>query len=333
VDTRSLAELVDRAAATGEEAELHDRYRGVMLGVAAGNALGLPVEGQSRHAIHRHYPDGVRDVDPAERDRPWDDDVAQTAIVAEVLLESGEVDLDHLGAQLLRWRRENGRGIGGLTRDVLDQIARGVPAGEAAREVWESGGWSTAGNGAIMRCAPIALRWRSWGAALVRAAHDSALVTHYDARCLWSTVALDVALAVTLSTGGVDLGAVASALAQVGEEDWAQSAVDQVVEAIGEADATRLEDLELDDPMDMGYTLKAMQVGLWSLVQAGDLEGLLVDVVSAGGDTDTNGAVAGAALGAKLGERAIPRRWLDNIARVEEMARLADDLYRAARAP
>jgi ADP-ribosyl-[dinitrogen reductase] hydrolase len=332
VDTKALEELVDRAAAGGEPAELRERYRGTMLGVAAGNALGLPVEGESRHAIARRHPEGVREIDPAERGRPWDDDLAQTAILGEALLKMDELNLEYVGQQLVRWRRDNGRGIGGLTQDVLAEIEGGTPATEAARVVFESGGWSTAGNGALMRSAPVALRWRMSGAALVSAARDSALVTHYDARCIWSTVAFDVSLAVALSGGDADFDALASALGHGGAQGWEQAALEQVVEAVGAVQAAgRLDDLELDDPMDMGYTLKAMQVGLWCLLEGGDLESLLVDVVSAGGDTDTNGAIAGAALGARAGEGAIPRRWLENVPGTAELRELADGLLDAAR--
>ena len=68
------------------------------------------------------------------------------------------------------------------------------------------------------------------------------------------------------------------------------------------------------DGRDMGYTLKAMQVALWCAYEATDFEEALIAVVSAGGDTDTNGAVAGAVLGARFGNDAIPPRWRDRVA-------------------
>ena len=64
----------------------------------------------------------------------------------------------------------------------------------------------------------------------------------------------------------------------------------------------------------MGYTLKAMQVAAWCALRAADFEEALVAVVSADGDTNTNGAVAGAVLGARFGCRAIPPRWRDAVA-------------------
>ena len=326
--TQTLERIVDEAARQPvDPAVLENRYRGVLLGVAAGNCLGSPVEGQSASAIRRHYPDGVRDIDPAEHDRAWDDDLAQTVLVAETLIEDEEMDPDRLGARLVEWSRDNGRGIGVLTRQVLGEIAGGKSAAEASLEVWEQSGWSTAGNGAVMRCSPVALRWRRSGAALVRNARASALATHYDARCEWSTVAFSVALACILSGGDLSLDELASALEEAAGTDWAAAGVGHVVEAIREVPKRGLRELRLDDPMDMGYTLKAMQVGLWCLVERPELEQGLIAVVSFGGDADTNGAVAGAALGACAGADELPRRWLRRIGGADYLAQLADRLH------
>ena len=334
MSTRPLEELVDGAAArTADRDVLADRYRAVMLGVAAGNALGLEVEGQSHAAIRRGHPDGVRDVPEAERDRPWDDDLAQTHLLAEVLLRTEELNLDLLAQEVVRWGRENGRGMGGLTAEVLAELAGGTPSADAARVVWERTGWSNAGNGAVMRCAPVALRYRRAGSRLVRNARASALVTHFDARCEWSTVVVCVALAVALSGEPASVQELVGATEALGEQDVSPSALEQLIEAMRAAEGARLEQLQLDDAMDMGYTLKAMQVVLWALEQEDDFESLVSRVVNAGGDTDTNAALAGAASGARGSVAQIPTRWLGNIARVDELSAMADRLLAAAERP
>ncbi|HET7903719.1 MAG TPA: ADP-ribosylglycohydrolase family protein, partial [Candidatus Eisenbacteria bacterium] len=72
---------------------LADRYRGALLGLAAGNALGIPVEGYPRTFIPRVHPKGVRDVAPEEIGRAWDDDLAQAALLAESILACDACDL------------------------------------------------------------------------------------------------------------------------------------------------------------------------------------------------------------------------------------------------
>jgi ADP-ribosylglycohydrolase len=114
--------------------------------------------------------------------------------------------------------------------------------------------------------------------------------------------------------------------------DLASSSGDLPAEVTGAIMAMRtasLEQLDLAGPA-MGYTVKAMQVGLWAARADRDLEEALLEVIAAGGDTDTNGAVAGAVLGARHGLPAFPPRWRGSIHRPERLNELADALHAAA---
>ena len=83
-----------------------------------------------------------------------------------------------------------------------------------------------------------------------------------------------------------------------------------------------------DEPI--GHTLRCMQAGLWCLRTQLGFEDALLRVINAGGDTDTNGAVAGAVLGARYGVDAISPRWLEGIPQRERLEKLAEDLLAAA---
>jgi ADP-ribosyl-[dinitrogen reductase] hydrolase len=295
-----VADLVDGAYVV-DPGGLESRFQGTLLGLAAGNLLGIPVEGWPADAIRSRHAGGMREIDALVARPPWDDDLAQAAALAELLVADA-FTLEVWAERLVRWWRENGRGSGMLTRLVIEELESGTPATEASRLVWERSGRQAAGNGAVMRCAPVALGCRADGARLVETARLSALATHYDPRCVWSTVATLAAIAHALSGVPVEFEELAEALA----EDGAPPECVQAVEAVpGSTPAT----LDLDGPA-MGYTLKAMQVGLWCLRDPPAVEEGMVEVVSAGGDTDTNGAVAGAVLGARFGLEAIPVRWL-----------------------
>lgn len=332
-DTTALENIVNSTPLDDNREALLDRFRGVILGLAAGNALGLPVEGESAHAIRRHHPGGITEVSVEERDRPWDDDLAQAAVLAEVLLESEELDPEVFAARLVVWARENGRGIGGLTQTAIEELERNHSSQEASRVAWERNAMSNAGNGAVMRCPPVALRHLRSGADLVRTARTSALVTHYDARCEWSTVVTAVALANCLSGRPAGVQDLAIAVEAIGGQGWLADSIAQVAEAVHDVKGTTLEALELDNPVDMGYTLKAMQVALWCMAQSGGFEQTVVAVVNEGGDTDTNGAVAGAVMGARHGASSIPSRWLDNIAGIPQLTDLADRLFEKSEGP
>ena len=77
--------------------------------------------------------------------------------------------------------------------------------------------------------------------------------------------------------------------------------------------------LNLQDDKSMGYTLKTMAAGLWAYWHAKTFEEGLLAVVNAGGDADTNAAVACAILGAKFGFNAIPKEYVDGLRNKEKL--------------
>ncbi|NIR46336.1 MAG: hypothetical protein GWN99_17955 [Gemmatimonadetes bacterium] len=299
-----------------------DRYRGALLGLGVGNVLGGPLEGYSAAQIERAIPGGVRDVHPREVGAPWDDDVAQAIELAEALLEP-EFDPDAYLQRLVRWLEEGGRGIGRQTFQVLSRARAGARGTEAARTVWEESGRQAAGNGAVMRCAPVGLRWRRDPVRLVEDAGHQARVTHYDPRCVWTAVSTCAALAHALAGTHWTLHELADGLSQAG-------APDEVGTAVRLAATGDLAELRLDEPYSMGYTIRTMTAGLWAFLNARSYEQTVLAVINAGGDTDTNGAVAGAMLGARYGASAIPERWLGALPDRAGMERLADRLLEAA---
>ena len=337
-----------------------DRCRGTMVGLAVGNLLGIRQEGKPRRLLRQWYPEGIREIE-ASPDYPDDDDLAQAVILAEASLAAEALDVEDLARRFWVWGEENGLGMGSLTKAVLTrfggarpQRARGrgavprEPAGRpalhAAREVWEESGRSAAGNGAVMRCAPVAIRWVHDETELVRNTVVSAVATHYDPRCVWSSAVMNLALATLLHGAEVDeseliprvrgaMETIGTALDPFGSVEGTADAPADVLEAIRSTPGPDLGAMRLDGHY-MGYTLKAMQVALWCAREAKDFEEALVTVVSAGGDTDTNGAVAGAVLGARFGNGAIPSRWQERVATLRAgrvpMEEWADRLLAAA---
>ena len=331
-----------------------------MVGLSVGNLMGIRQEGKPRRLLRRWYPEGVREIE-ASRGYPDDDDLAQAIILAEASLAAEALDVEDLARRFWVWVEENGLGMGNLTGEVLarfggarPQRARGksakpreptgLPALDAAREVWEESGRTAAGNGAVMRCAPVAIRWVYDETELVRNTVVSAVATHYDPRCVWSSVVVNLALATLLQGSEVDesdliprarnaMESIGTALAPFGSTEDTVDAPADVQEAIRSVPGPDLGAIRLDGHY-MGYTLKAMQVALWCAREATDFEEALVTVVSAGGDTDTNGAVAGAVLGARFGNGAIPSRWRERVATLRAgrvpMEEWADRLLAAA---
>ena len=119
------------AASYLSEPGLQDRARGAMLGLAVGTLLGLPVESSWYHEIDRRHPAGVSEIDPREARLPMDDDLAQAVDLGEVLIEGGDY-ISAFAERLVRWARENGRGMGFLTHRVIRLLEAGHMPPEAA---------------------------------------------------------------------------------------------------------------------------------------------------------------------------------------------------------
>ena len=294
---------------------IRDKARGALLGLAAGNLLGLPVEGLSRAGIARRYPDGIAEIDPAEAVRAMDDDLAQSVDLGEALVAGGDFVADFAGC-LVRWRQDNGRGIGVTTSAVIDLLAEGYDPPEAARIIYEERD-RIAPNGGVMRCAPVALARHSNPSLLVGDSAATCVVTHYAPTCQWSCIVLNAVIALLVK--GVQPES--DELIAAAETDGAPQEVREWAGRVGKD----IGELPFDQGH-IGHTLLCLQAGLWALKTDLGLEEALIRVVNAGGDTDTNGAVAGAVLGARYGVEAIPGRWLSCIPQRERLEGLADEL-------
>ncbi len=309
----NVAGLLNSYAGKGRA--LEDRARGVLLGLAAGNLLGLPVEGLPAKDIARLFPAGVTEIDPAELHRDLDDDLAQAAELAEALVSGGDY-VAELAQRLVRWRRENGRGIGHTTTAVIDLLEGGHAPPEAGRIIYEEMG-RIAPNGGIMRCAPVALFRHSDPVGLVRDSAATCVVTHFAPACQWSCILLNAAISLLVR----DVEPPVDELVAAALADGAPAELGERAEQVGSEGS-----LPALDEGHIGHTLLCLQAGLWALGTSLEFEPAMVEVVNAGGDTDTNGAVAGAVLGARYGVQGIPGRWLDCIPQRMRLEGLADEL-------
>ncbi|HKG25011.1 MAG TPA: ADP-ribosylglycohydrolase family protein [Thermomicrobiales bacterium] len=282
-----------------------------MLGLACGDALGGPVEFESRTEIERRYSRGLREfvgggwlhLAPGE----ITDDTQMTLALARSLADCPNLDMEDLTARFLGWLGSKPKDIGGTTRTALLLLEKGVPWQEAGERVAQGG--RAAGNGSVMRCAPVALRYRGDADALRQASLDTARITHADPRCTWGAVAVNQAIAWLLE-GGTKDGAIDAAVTGVEHAE---------VCACVRAAASR----ERNDVKSGGYVVNTIGAAMWCLLRHETLEETIVAAVALGDDADTTGAVAGALAGAHHGAQAVPARWFDLLQPREELEGLA----------
>ena len=301
-----------------------DRSLGVMYGLAVGNVLGIPVEFWTAAEIDRAYPGGVFDVDPAEAQLPPDDDLAQAMTVAEALIDGLLPPVEALAALLQEWLVENGRGAGRTTTEAIGFLQAGAGPIEAGMVAYAAGRRDP--NGGLMRSPPVAIARRGSPGILIRDSAALCAVTHYGPLCQWSCCVVNAVIAQLLAGTTPDLSRLASAVvADRGPLDVAES-----IATVTRGASPRALNAASEH---RGHTLLTMQMGLWAALTPLSFEDALVKVVSAGGDTDTNGAVAGAVLGARYGAAAIPARWLVGVPQLDTVAELAHALHDLSAAP
>ena len=311
-----------------------DRARGTLLGLAVGNLLGLPVEGDRHDWIASEFPGGLTEIDPLEAGRPMDDDLAQAVDLGESLLVGGDY-ARVFANRLVVWERENGRGIGVTTSDVIRELSTGQPIPDPARIVYERRN-RIAPNGGVMRCAPVAIARRDNPDLLVADSALTCAVTHYAAACQWSCILVNAVIVALINGASPNLSSLLAAARADGCPDLGTQANEDGIPADtlyalarGRQPAPDMGWLMRDHRL-IGHTLLALQFGLWAAATPLDFEDAVVASVAAGGDTDTNAAVAGAVLGARYGASNIPERWLACIPQRERIERLADDLLAMA---
>ena len=291
-----------------------DRTEGVLLATAAGDALGAPYEFQPPRGPELEVTMSGGGVWAAGE---WTDDTAMAIAIAEVA--AAGVDLreeaaqDAIVARWLEWSR-GAKDVGIQTGSVLRSARIGseitAERARATSAALHQKGRRTAGNGSLMRTAPVALAYLDDEQAMVEAARAISELTHFDPDAGEACVLWCSAIRHAVLTGELDVRIGLRHLTADRRQLW----------------STRLDAAEAGRPADFpsnGWVVSALQAA-WSaiattpvpeddpaaeLFRADHLRLSLDAAVRAGFDTDTVAAIAGGLLGASYGASAVPLEW------------------------
>jgi ADP-ribosyl-[dinitrogen reductase] hydrolase len=305
-------------AVTLDQLQEKDRFLGALLGAAAGESLGAPHEGKRAADVGP-----LRDVTAGGKWAAGEptDDIELTLALLRSVVARRRFDQDDAARRYLEWFSRGPKDVGALTRAALENLRAGDPPQQASALAWEDSGRRAAGNGSVMCCAPIGLLHVRRLEGLAEDAAGASRITHHDPRCVGGCIAVATAVAL-LVRGGRDAE---DAIPLAAEAAGAVS--DEARAAVERGASRRPADLAVDGD-DRGYVLRTVEIAFAALASAQGFEEGLISVVSRGGDADTNGAVAGALLGARHGKGRIPERWLKPLKAAPELATLGDQLYR-----
>jgi ADP-ribosylglycohydrolase len=295
------------------------RFRGSLLGLACGDALGAPIEFmQPGHfdPVVDFRPGGVFRVEAGQ----WTDDTAMALCLADSLIETEGFDpLDQM-KRYTRWYREgylssNGKcfDIGGTTQQSLEKFARtGDPfAGPEAPE--------SAGNGCLMRLAPVPMFYSRDRAEAVEKAALSARTTHGARKCLDACRYFAWLLARAYDGE--------SKRELLTPRDWPFAPLDLEIAEVAAGSFRRKRPPAIKGS---GYVVESLEAALWAFDQGGDFADCVRKAANLGDDTDTTAAVCGQLAGAHYGEEGIPEYWLVELHWTERIRGMADQLYELA---
>ncbi|MBO2007629.1 ADP-ribosylglycohydrolase family protein [Hymenobacter negativus] len=314
--------------------------RAALLGLAVGDALGVPVEFQPRAARQQDPVTGMRAYGTHRQPAgTWSDDSSLTFCLAETLARpdglAGPPDLADFARRSINWLYNSywtAHGetfdVGNATRLAIDRLQRGTaPTSAGPRSEFDNG------NGALMRILPLVFHqtWRietldldaAW--AMTEAV---ASVTHGHPR---STLGCFIYL---LVARGLLAGlAPAAAYAQMQQQlnPWLKNG--SIPAVVAEDKYYRwwvLSGEIINQPDDKisstGYVVHTLEAALWCLLKYDTYAATVLAAVNLGDDTDTTGAVAGGLAGLAYGEAAIPAEWLAELARRADIEDLAQRL-------
>lgn len=295
--------------------EAIDRYRGALLGLACGDAVGTTVEFMPRGSfapVTDMLGGGPFSLAPGK----WTDDTSMALCLAESLIQTGQCDpADQMAryANWYEWGYWSSTGvcfdIGITTKGAIHQF---LLTGEALSGTTDP---DAAGNGSLMRLAPVALRFGHDAQLVQDMAALSSRTTHGASECLDAcrvfAVALSRALQGLPKEKVLDLGGISIESAKV----RAIAAADHAAKSVEQIKGS-------------GYVVDSLEAALWCYARHDNFRDTILEAVNLGDDADTTGAVAGQLAGATYGATGIPPAWLDRLHLAQEIAGLADSLWR-----
>ncbi|MGE0083503.1 MAG: ADP-ribosylglycohydrolase family protein [Desulfococcaceae bacterium] len=313
-----------------------DRFRGLILGTAVGDALGLPAEGISRRRSRKLFTGRWRHRFLFGRGMV-SDDTDHTVFAAQSLLahpNSPEDFARRMAGCLKWWFLSLPAGIGWATLRAILLLWIGFPP--------DRSGIFSAGNGPAMRSAPIGAFFSEDMAARENFVRASTRLTHTDPKALSGAKAVADTAAWIIMKNPVqrpDLKEFSDMLARAG--DGEDSGWDGLSGLIVQAAVRDLSVIEFAEMLGLsrgisGYVYHTVPVALYACYRHfGDFEATLGSVLDCGGDTDTVGAIAGALAGAVAGESGIPPDWIKGIwewpRSVSVLREMADQLEKKSR--
>lgn len=293
------------------------RFRGCLMGLAVGDALGTTLEFKPRGSfepITDMLGGGPFNLQPGQ----WTDDTAMALCLASSLVERGGFDPHDQMRRYLRWYREGYLSSTGRCFDIGNTVRAALERFEHDGEPMAgSSDPHSAGNGGLMRLAPVAMAWALQAPETSHFAAEATRTTHAAEEALDASRLFATQLRHALN--GED-----KHLILVGHR--ARVSAPAIVD-IAKGDVASWDPAQIAGT---GYVVDSLRAALWCFATTEDFASAVLKAANLGDDADTTAAICGQLAGAHYGVQGIPEGWREKIAMADTINQLSDQLYQAA---
>jgi ADP-ribosylglycohydrolase len=301
--------------------DVKDRYCGSLLGLATGDALGTTLEFKppgSFDLIADMIGGGPFRLQPGQ----WTDDTSMALCLAESLIACGGFDPADQMRRYVRWWREGYLSSTGTCFDIGSTVRAALAHFERTGEPWAGSTASmSAGNGSLMRLAPVPLCYADNPQEAIEKAGESSRTTH------GALEAVDACRYMAgLIVGAVQGCPKADLLADhfsPAPGIWGRAPLAPKIANIASGSFKKKQPPEIQGT---GYVVDALEAALWAFHGSTSFRDGALLAVNLGDDADTTGAIYGQLAGAFYGVKAIPESWRDRLTQRALLEKLATGL-------
>lgn len=300
-----------------------ESFRGALLGLAVGDALGSAVEFKPRETFEPltdMIASDVHGLPPGY----WTDDTSMALCLAESLIKKRGMDLADQLERYVRWRCEGYLSSTGQCFDIGNATSSALSNFERTGDP-NSGSTDphTAGNGSIMRLVPVPLFFASHPVAAIEKSAESSLTTHGAREAVDACRYLGALIRSAVNGASKD-ALLSDPFSPASDGYWQEA--DPLTPKIAGIAAGSFKRKDRSEIKGDFYVVPSLEAALWAFPGSGSFEEGALLAVDLGDDADTTGAVYGQLDGAYYGESCIPERWREKLAFREKIEDYAEGL-------
>lgn len=303
--------------------------KGAIFGLAVADALGVPVEFESREKLRENPVDkmlgfGSHDVPKGT----WSDDTSMALCTLNSIAQKGKIDLEDNILEFSKWAEDGYMTPHGEMFDIGRTTLTSLRNYWECKDVYTCGGKSEYdnGNGSLMRIIPVSLFNHLKNLSQkesIQNVHEVSALTHAHERALIACGIYDFLVRELIKCPNKEF--INSALKKAEKYYKDYNGIKHYKRIFDE----KFIDTDISLINSSGYVVDTLEAAIWSLLNTDSYKECVLKAVNLGEDTDTIGAVAGGLAGILYGYNSIPKEWINTLVKNDMISNLCDEFVKA----